>query len=176
MSAPSQISIFPATSATAVRLVELLQQQHPQIRVRLAGRTPSKLQATGVTSLSLRHLSTPPMSLPSRTLSRAARQPTIMNPPFTARRTRSASLRLGRLDHRSRKVEPCAQEDRLPLLVGSEKESGIGPIRNTRIAELGFLANLRDGVELYALRPNTSSPTSRPFSRSQSTHLTSCRR
>lgn len=155
MSAPSQISIFPATSATAVRLVELLQQQHPQIRVRLAGRTPSKLQASGSNvTVSQAPLDTADVASIKHALE-GSEAAYIMNPPFYGEKD-PFSLSQTWVDSITEAVKSSPALKKIVYLssVGSEKESGIGPIRNTRIAELGFLANLRDGVELYALRPN----------------------
>lgn len=153
MSAPSQISIFPATSATAVRLAELLQQQHPQIRIRLAGRSPAKLQAGSSVTVSQTPLDVADVASIRDALD-GSDAAYIMNPPFYGEQD-PFSLSQTWIDSITEAVKSSTTLKKIVYLssVGAEKTSGTGPIRNTHIAEQGFLANLRDGVELYALRP-----------------------
>ncbi|SJX65678.1 uncharacterized protein SRS1_21037 [Sporisorium reilianum f. sp. reilianum] len=154
MSAPSQISIFPATSASATRLAELLQQQHPGIRVRLAARSPAKLQATSAnvsvsqTPLDIANVASIKDALEG---SQAAY---IMNPPFYGEADPFA-LSQTWVDSITEAANASSTLTKIVYLssVGAEKTSGTGPIRNTHIGEQGFLASLRDGIELYALRP-----------------------
>ncbi|GAC97997.1 hypothetical protein PHSY_005585 [Pseudozyma hubeiensis SY62] len=154
MSAPSQISIFPATSASAVRLAELLQQQHPGIRVRLAARSPAKLRAgssnvtVSQTPLDIANVDSVKQALDG---SQAAY---IMNPPFYGEKD-PFSLSQTWVDSITEAANSSSTLTKIVYLssVGGEKSSGTGPIRNVHIAENGFLAKLRDGIELYALRP-----------------------
>lgn len=154
MSGPSQVSIFPATSASASRLAELLQQQHPDIRVRLAARSPAKLQAGGgnvsvaQTSLDIANLASIKDALNG---SDAAY---IMNPPFYGERDPFA-LSKTFIDNIIEAANASSALKRLVFLssVGAEKSSGTGPIYNVHVAETALLADLRDGVEAITLRP-----------------------
>ncbi|EST07101.1 NAD(P)-binding domain protein [Kalmanozyma brasiliensis GHG001] len=154
MSALSQISIFPATSATAVRLAELLQQQQPQIRIRLAGRSPAKLQASNSSVT----VSQTPLEVGDAASIKEALDGSdaayIMNPPFYGEQD-PFSLSQKWVDSITEAVKSSSTIKKIVYLssVGAERTSGTGPIRNTHIAEQGLLANVRDGVEVYALRP-----------------------
>ncbi|TKY87914.1 hypothetical protein EX895_003010 [Sporisorium graminicola] len=154
MSAPSQISIFPATSASATRLAELLQQQHPDIRLRLAARSPDKLQASGANVI----VSQTPLDIANVASIKDALEGSqaayILNPPFYGEKDPFALSQIW-VDSITAAANASSTLSKIVYLssVGAEKTSGTGPIRNTHIAEQGFLAKLRDGIELYALRP-----------------------
>lgn len=154
MSAPSQISIFPATSASASRLAELLQQQHPEIRVRLAARSPAKLQSAGTNVT----VSPTPLDTSNVAAIKDALQGSdaayVMNPPFYGEKDPFA-LSQAYVDSLVQAANASSTLKRIVFLssVGAEQTSGTGPIRNVHIAENGLLANLRDGIEAIALRP-----------------------
>jgi len=154
MPAPSQISIFPASSANAKLIAVLLQQQHPEIRIRLASRTPVKLEATGSnvtvseTPLDIANVASIKDALDG---SQAA---FIVNPPFYGSKD-PFSLSQKYVDSITEAANASSTLTKIVYLssIGAEKSDGTGPIRNVHIAENGFLAKLRDGIELYALRP-----------------------
>ena len=154
MSAPSQISIFPATSASASRLAEQLQQQHPEIRVRLAARSPSKLQAGGDNV----SISPTPLDIASVASIKDALEGSqaayIMNPPFYGEKDPFA-LSQTYIDSVIEAANASSTLKRIVYLssMGAEQTSGTGPIRNVHIGENALLANLRDGIEAIALRP-----------------------
>lgn len=154
MSTASQISIFPATSASALRLAELLQQQHPEIQLRLAARSPTKLQAGGSNVT----VSQTPLDIADVASIKDALEGSqaayIMNPPFYGEKD-PFSLSQTWIDSVTQAANASSTLTKIVYLssVGSEKTSGTGPIRNTHIAESGLLAKLRDGIEVYALRP-----------------------
>lgn len=154
MSTPAQISIFPASSASASRLAQLLQDRHPDIRVRLAARSPAKLQASGsnvsIAQSSL-NVSDPASIKDALDGSDAAY---IMNPPFHTEQD-PAALSKTFIDNIVAAANASSTLKRIVFLssIGAEKTSGTGPINNVHIAETGLLADLRDGVEAIALRP-----------------------
>ncbi|KAJ1026358.1 hypothetical protein NDA16_002444 [Ustilago loliicola] len=154
MSSPSQISIFPATSAVASRVTELLQQQHPHVRLRLAARSPEKLRAKGdkinvaQTSLSIDNVSAIKDALEG---SDAA---FIMNPPFHENEDPFALSQVF-IDTIIEAANVSTSLKKIVYLssMAAEKASGTGVIRNVYIGETTLLANLRDGIEVVALRP-----------------------
>lgn len=154
MSTPSQISIFPATSASATRLSQLLQQQHPDIRLRLAARTPAKLQASGANVT----VSQTPLDIANVASIKDALEGSdaayIINPQFYGEKD-PFSLSQTWVDSITEAANASSTLKKIVYLssVGAEKSSRTGPILNVHVAENGFLSKLRDGIELYAIRP-----------------------
>lgn len=154
MSTPSQISIFPATSATATYLTELLQRHHPDIRIRLAARSPNKLSPSSDNVV----ISQTPLDVANPASIEAALQGSdaayFMNPPFIGESDPFAMSQT----YSNSFVKAANASTTLNKIVylssiGAEMTSGSGPIRNVHIGESGLLANLRDGIDTIAIRP-----------------------
>jgi hypothetical protein len=154
MSTLTQISVFPASSASASRLSQLLQDRHPDIRVRLAARSPAKLQASG-SNVSIAQSSLNVSDLASiKDALDGSDAAYIMNPPFYGEEDPD-TLSKTFIDNIVAAANASSTLKKIVFLssIGAEKASGTGPINNVRIAETGLLADLRDGVEAIALRP-----------------------
>lgn len=154
MSTPSQISIFPASSAVASRVTELLQQQNPQIRLRLAARSPEKLHANSENL----NVARTPLSIDNVSSIKDALEGSdaafIMNPPFHSESNPFAFSQTF-IDSIIEAANASTTLKRIVYLssIAAEQPQGTGVIRNVYIGETSLLANLRDGIELVALRP-----------------------
>lgn len=153
MSFPSQISIFPASSASASYLAELLRKEHPQIRVRLAARTPSKLATSDNVSVAQTPLDISNLASLKDALE-GSDAAYIMNPPFYGEKDPFAMSKTY-IDNVIQAANASSTLKKIVYLssIGAEKTSGTGPIRNVHVAETAILADLREGIEAISLRP-----------------------
>ena len=153
MSTPSQISIFPATSASATRVAELLQQQHPHIRLRLAARSPQKLTASANGSVS-----STPFDINRAASIQDALQGSdaayVLNPPFYFGGKHPSVLSQTFADNLVKAANETSTLNKIVFLsaLGVDKTSGIGISNNLRIGENTLLTGLNDGIHVVTLR------------------------
>ncbi|CCF49715.1 uncharacterized protein UHO2_05881 [Ustilago hordei] len=152
---PSQISIFPATSSVASHVIGILQKQHPHLRLRLAARSPEKLKANGdrlkvaQTPLSIDRVSSIKDALEGSDAAFILHPPLhLAGDPFALSKTFVDTI-----------IEAANTSKTLKRIVyltsmAAEKPTGSGNIRSVHIGETALLANLRDGIDLVALRPS----------------------